>query len=123
MIFISILFISIGGLMNRTIIETLIFIQLVDGEKDKGLLDRIKAEILKDPEKGDLIKGSGGLRKIRLAKDGKGKSGGYRLIYLDIPSKKRTYLLLLYSKNVIENISPEQLNILKSISKDIKNEK
>lgn len=108
--------------MNRTIIETLIFIQLVDNEKDKGLLDRIKSEILKDPGKGDLIKGAGGLRKIRVAKEGKGKSGGYRVIYLDLPTTAKTYLLLFYSKNVIENLTTEQLNILKNIAKELKDE-
>lgn len=109
--------------MNRTIIETLIFTQLVDGEKDKSLLDRIKAEILKDPEKGDIVKGTGGLRKIRVAKDGMGKSGGFRVLYLDIPSKSRIYLVFLFGKNVIENITAEQSQILKKIAKELKDEK
>lgn len=84
----------------------------------------IKDEILKDLIKGDLIKGSGGFRKIRIAdsSNNAGKRGSYRVIYLDLPKKETTYLILLYAKAGVENISAEQLKALKVMAEGIKNE-
>ena len=65
-------------------------------------------------EAGDLIRGSGGLRKIRWEIPGRGKRGGLRVIYYwDVPD--RIFMLLPYRKNAQEDLTPEQLKKLRSI--------
>ena len=108
--------------MRREFIETSVFQNLAESEKIKELEKRVKDQILKNPDEGDIIQGTGGLRKIRISGDHSGKSGGYRVIYLDFPNKEKTYLLLIYKKNVKENLSQEQKQGLKKLVEAIKNE-
>ncbi len=103
-------------------IEVPIFTRLIEEIGAKPLLKRIQDEILKDPLAGDIIPGAGGVRKIRVGKDGSGKSGGYRVIYLDLPEKKIVYLLTLYDKRVKENISEEQKKIIRVLTQKLKGE-
>lgn len=107
----------------RLFIETSLFKSLLDQENDSELEKIIKDEILKNPEKGNIVQGTGGLRKIRVAKkrEGRGKSGGYRVLYFDLPSHSRTYLILLYDKDELENISAGQKAIIKKQIEGIKN--
>ena len=81
--------------MIRVFIETSIFRQLVDQESDRELEDTIKKDILEDPSRGDTMSGTGGIRKFRVndKSRGKGKRGGFRVPYLDLPKFERTYLL------------------------------
>ncbi len=97
------------------IIETSVFTKrlmnlLLDEEYRK-----LQAEIVMNPEKGKLIVGSGGLRKIRWVIPGKGKSGGVRIIYYWAKAKEIILMLLIYSKNEQDDLSREQLKILKSL--------
>lgn len=109
--------------MIRLFIETVVFRRLLDQEEDKELEKLIKDELLKNPEKGAVIKGTGGLRKIRVAKkaEGKGKSGGYRVLYLDLPEPEVTYLILIYDKDEMENISATQRELIRKQIEGIKN--
>lgn len=86
-------------------------------------IDSIKEGIMKDPTKGDVISSSGGARKIRFALEGnnKGKSGGLRIIYVNIFISKKAYLLDIYSKNNIENIPERDKKRLKEIINKLKN--
>ena len=68
-----------------------------------------------DPESGVLIRGSGGLRKLRWAGSGRGKRGGLRVIYYWHVPGSTILLLLVYQKNEQDNITPAQLKLLKSI--------
>lgn len=109
--------------MHRLFIETPVFKQLLDTIKDSGLERVIKDEILKDPSAGDIMTGTGGVRKIRISKKGaKGKSGGYRVLYLDLPSVEIIYLILLFDKNVMENIPNSHKKKIKTLVEEIKNE-
>ena len=65
-----------------------------------------------NPEAGAVIRGSGGVRKVRWPREGTGKSGGVRIIYLTRNEAGEVYLLTLYAKSDSENIS---LNTLKEI--------
>jgi len=69
--------------------------------------------LVADPETGDVIAGSGGLRKMRWALQGRGKRGGARVIYYHLTSREQFYMLLIYSKNEQDDLSPEQLRLLK----------
>lgn len=88
------------------------------------VLAKVQAEILRNPEAGKVIQGTGGLRKVRIGdeKRGKGKRGGYRAIYLDLPHLERTYLLALYDKNEKSDISSGEKAVLKALVDLIKKE-
>ena len=109
--------------MQRTFVETSSFQRKVDKE-GPGTLRLIQAELLRNLEAGQLIQGTGGLRKARIADPGrgKGKRGGYRVIYLDLPRVERTYLLALYDKDEKDDISPEEKRILRSLVVALKRE-
>ena len=76
-------------------------------------------ELLEDPEKGDVIKRTGGARKLREGLGTHGKSGGIRVIYKIAPSTGRIYLLLAYPKNVQDDLTPEQEKILRNLIKTL----
>ncbi len=67
------------------------------------------------PDAGDLIKGSGGLRKIRQAAKGKGKRGGSRVIYYFAVAKEKFYMLDIYAKNEMEDLLRTEIGRLRSI--------
>ncbi|MCC5789168.1 MAG: type II toxin-antitoxin system RelE/ParE family toxin [Opitutales bacterium] len=99
-------------------IETPIFTKQASG----GLfndeeLKQLQTELLKNPCKGDLITGSGGLRKIRLARKGRGKSGGFRVIYYR-NTPEIIFLLLAYPKNKQENLTKAELKLLRELIED-----
>jgi len=85
-----------------------------------GRLRSLQDELLRNPSVGKVIPGTGGFRKMRFALQGQGKSGGLRVIYLDIPEFSTLYLMLTYPKNVKDNLSPAECNELKKIAESIK---
>lgn len=109
-------------MLARMFIEVPIFTKLLEEIGGKSLLKRIQDEIIKDPSKGDVIPGTGGVRKIRISKDSSGKSGGYRVIYLDLPEKRTIYLLTIYDKRVKENITEEQKKVIRILAQKLKGE-
>jgi hypothetical protein len=103
-----------------------IFVELpLFTEQITGLLDDIdyglfQSELLRYPEKGDVIPQSGGLRKVRMRLPGRGKSGGARVIYLHLPKHETIVLFYLYTKAQRANLSPEQLRRLRQAAAIIK---
>jgi mRNA-degrading endonuclease RelE of RelBE toxin-antitoxin system len=75
--------------------------------------------MLKDPEAGDVITGTGGLRKLRYgdATRGKGKRGGLRIIYYWWDPKKQFWLFTIYDKDELSDLSPKEKAILKTLLK------
>jgi hypothetical protein len=71
--------------------------------------------LLEQPEAGDLIKGSGGVRKVRWARTGSGKSGGARVCYYTRNSAGQILLLVIYAKSVRACISGAVLKQLKEM--------
>jgi hypothetical protein len=78
----------------------------------------LQSFLLVNPEAGKVVPGSGGVRKIRWAIAGRGKSGGVRVIYYFKRRESEIWLLTIYSKNEIENIPA---HILQQIAKEIQN--
>jgi len=74
--------------------------------------------LLQYPESGKVVRGSGGVRKVRWAMAGKGKSGGVRVIYYFKKQDDEIWLLTIYSKNEVENIPA---HVLREIAKEIQN--
>lgn len=78
------------------------------------------AKILQDnPKSGDVIRGSGGIRKLRFATN-KGKSGGARIIYFFQDEKGRIFLITAYTKNKKETLSQSEINELKKLTDNLK---
>lgn len=78
--------------------------------------------LLKNPQIGDVIEGTGGARKMRIQLEGRGKSGGGRVIYLDVFEQEHLYLLFAYPKNVQENLTPDQKKSIRKLIESIRKE-
>lgn len=78
--------------------------------------------MLENPQKGAVIEGLEGVRKLRIKLEGRGKSGGGRVIYLDVLEKEKLYLLFAYPKNIQENLTPEQCKLLRRMVEAIMEE-
>ena len=73
--------------------------------------------LLRNPEAGEVIQGTGGLRKVRCIdmKRQKGKRGGIRVFYYKWPPGSQSWLFTLYDKNEQDDLSPQQKGILKRL--------
>lgn len=91
------------------------------GLDDQSLVD-LEYALLKNPKLGDVIEGTGGARKMRIQLEGRGKSGGGRVIYLDVFERENLYLLFAYPKNVQENLSAAQKKEIRSMIDAIRKE-
>lgn len=113
--------------MKRTVVQTKVFSRILDEliarrkllQKDFEELERALVE---NPRLGLVIPGLSGLRKVRLKSTYAGKRSGFRVDYLDIPQVKRLYLVVIYPKNVKEDLSPEEKNEFKQVIEKIKKE-
>lgn len=83
---------------------------------------QLQIDLAADPEAGDLIRGSGGLRKLRWALPGSGKSGGIRVIYY-LHHRNTAYMVFAFRKNRQENLTPDQLKLLKRLIEHYTHEK
>ena len=85
--------------------------------------DGIEAQavyLIDHPDAGDVIPGSGGVRKLRWAAKGKGKRGGARIIYLYVVVAGRVYLIRCYAKNVKADLTADEKKQLRQIAADLK---
>ena len=97
------------------IIETPIFSKRLLATLSDDEYRELQRGLLGHPESGKVIPGSGGLRKLRWAFDGRGKRGGVRLIYYWFTAQGSLLLLFIYPKNVQDDLKPDQLRQLKRI--------
>ena len=67
------------------------------------------------PEAGAVIRGSGGLRKIRWAVPGRGKRGGVRVIYYRATRESVIFMLMVYAKSRQDDLTPQQLRVLRKL--------
>ena len=88
-----------------TVVESPIFQKLWPRYWDENERADFASFIAQNPEVGAVIRGSGGVRKVRWVREGAGKSGGVRIIYLARNEAGEVYLLTLYAKSESENIS------------------
>ncbi len=95
-------------------IETPIFTKQVTTLLNDADFHHFQVTLSLNPESGDLIRGSGGLRKIRWSAQGRGKRGGIRVIYY-ILHEGSIFLLLAYPKNKQDNFTNEQLKVLRTL--------
>lgn len=100
-------------------IETPIFTKLVTDLIPDDEYRKIQLALVLRPEAGKKIPGSGGLRKIRWRSSGSGKRGGLRLIYFWDVEEDIIYMLLIYKKSKQEDLTPNQLKILRNLVKEL----
>jgi hypothetical protein len=94
-------------------IETKLFTKLVNEHLSDEEYARLQEVLIRDPETGDLIPGSGGVRKVRWGVKGRGKRGGIRVIYYARTRQGQIWMLTLYAKNVAETIPAHVLRQIK----------
>lgn len=88
---------------------------------DADLLN-LQIMLLKNPQSGPVMEGTGGIRKVRFPLENKGKSGSVRVCYTDFEEYEVTYLITAFTKNEQENLSAEEKTVLKKLVKALKNE-
>ena len=102
-----------------TVVETPMFVRLSadlwSDEDRNGFITFIAA----NPDAGDVVPGSGGLRKVRWGRAGRGKRGGVRVIYYNRLALGEIWLLLIYGKSVQDNVSA---HVLRQIKEEIEND-
>ena len=97
------------------IVETSIFTKQVQKLLSDEEYRLLQSDLANRPDQGSIIPKSGGLRKMRWGFRGQGKRGGVRVIYYWEVSQNHLLMLLLYPKNVKDNLSPAQLKALRQI--------
>ena len=103
-----------------TFVETATFTRLINdlvSDEDYAKFQRALAE---SPDKGDLLVGCGGVRKVRMAAGGRGKSGGARVLYLYLRHRDVIYLLYLFTKGDAANLSAEGRKDMRELAHEIK---
>lgn len=111
------------------------FVESSGFSADRGRLERgrelthddlvaLEQGILADPQTGDLVPGTGGLRKVRLGQRqaGRGKRGGIRVYYLDLPHRGVTHLLAIFGKREKADLSPGERRAVAALVKQLKEE-
>lgn len=90
-------------------IETRLFTRLVVGYLTDDEYRELQAALIEQPEAGPVIPGSGGVRKLRWRAPGRGKRGGYRVIYYAKTGQRVIWMLTMCPKNVADNIPAQVL--------------
>jgi hypothetical protein len=97
-------------------IETKLFSRLRESYLSDDEYSRVQAALMENPEDGDLVSGSGGVRKLRWSQPGRGKRGGIRIIYYAKAREGVIFMLTVYAKNEDGNIPA---HILRKIKEEI----
>ena len=80
-------------------------------------LARLQEELLADPKIGPIIRGTGGVRKMRFAFEHRGKSGSIRVIYVDFEIHEKIFLITAYTKDEKDNLSDSEKAEIKQLIK------
>lgn len=112
---------------EKEIIRTFIEVPLFSKRwKEIGLGDEelriLQIMLLKDPQSGPIMEGTGGIRKVRFPLENKGKSGSVRVCYADFEEYEVIYLITAFTKDEQDNLTKEERNVLKKLVKSLKEE-
>ena len=108
--------------MNIIFIETPEFIKKIDSITSENEFREIQDELIANPLKGSIVKGTGGARKIRMKLKGRGKSGGARTIYYYVDLRGEIWFLDVYLKKDKSNLTETDKKRIYRFIKEIINE-
>ena len=110
--------------MKLTFVEAPWFTERLKARMDDESYRAMQNEIAEQPDKGTVMPGCGGLRKIRFADPsrGKGRRGGLRVIYLHIPEVFRVDFFDIYDKNEKDDLTPKEKKMLAGFAKTVRQE-
>lgn len=112
--------VAVEGEVLHAVLETSIFSRradaLLSGEERSELIDTLA----RNPRAGDVVPGLGGVRKLRFAPKGRGKSGAFRVIYYVLTEELPILALLIYGKNEQVNPTPEQTRAMTTVVAEFK---
>lgn len=95
--------------------ETSVFTRQIEALLPDDQYREFQKELLFNPAAGDIIKGSGGLRKIRWRSASRGKRGGIRVIYYWYAEDRAIFLLLAYGKNEKDDLTTKEIKVLRRL--------
>jgi mRNA-degrading endonuclease RelE of RelBE toxin-antitoxin system len=99
-------------------IESKLFTRLVQDYLSDDEYQELQKLLINDPEAGDVVSGTGGVRKLRWRAPGRGKRGGYRVIYFARIERGVVWMLTIYPKNVADDIPA---HMLRQIREEVEN--
>ncbi len=99
-------------------VETPVFTRTVTALLDEEQYRALQLALALRPEQGDLIRGSGGLRKLRWGLAGRGKRGGARVIYYWDTPTETFYMLYAYTKQEQGDLTPQQVKVLSRLVRE-----
>lgn len=103
-----------------TVAETPLFLRQAEKVWDEAEHEGFVSFIAANPDAGDVIPETGGVRKVRWARTGSGKRGGARVIYYYCDGLRPLYLLLVYAKSRQENLSADEKREIRKFAAIIK---
>jgi hypothetical protein len=80
----------------------------------------LQLHLVSQPNAGDVIQGTGGLRKVRWAAQGRGKRGGSRVIYYHVVAHSQIRMILIYRKGIKDDLTPKEKAVLRKLNEDWK---
>ena len=102
------------------LIETPVFTRLVIKTLSDDDYGALQQWLVDEPDAGDLVRGGAGMRRVRWALPGGGKSGGIRVLYYWRANADQIYLLFLFAKGERSDLTPEQVRELAKYVKELK---
>jgi mRNA-degrading endonuclease RelE of RelBE toxin-antitoxin system len=103
-----------------TVAETLVFVRQAEAVWDDAEREAFIDFIAHNPEAGDVIPETGGVRKIRWSRAGSGKRGGTRVIYFYHDVGRPLYLLMVYAKARQEDLTPDEKRAVRKLAAILK---
>ncbi len=105
---------------RATVVETRAFTGRAKGRMSAAEVDRAIEVIARDPLCGDLIQGTGGIRKVRFAVKGRGKRGGVRIVYYNYNESMPVFLLNVFDKNEKADLTRAERNAFGKVARALR---
>jgi hypothetical protein len=103
------------GIVNREFIETTSYTRCISDYLSDEEQSELQNHLIQHPDDGDIIQGTGGIRKIRWGAKGKGKRGGVRILYYWRTAMNHIYFLGIYAKNEATNLTSKEKEYLSKL--------